>query len=204
VQPARRRASRALRAVHAFLALVIVLNVLGLVITALNWLGGGRTPVMFRVFPDDVYGSRPPVPQPSYRRFDVEEALVSVRHPSLPQRILEEVASGTVLLVVILVLAVLARRTVVAAMADDPFSPDMARRLTRLGMTVLIGGAAAELTRLLAGMALYRSAHGGGYALYAQTSLIGSWWLALGLAVLAFSAVVRHGCALRAELDQVI
>ncbi|MEV4707869.1 hypothetical protein [Actinoplanes sp. NPDC049316] len=29
-------------------------------------------------------------------------------------------------------------------------------------------------------------------------------WLPLGLAVLAFAAVVRHNCALRAELDEVI
>ncbi|MDT5038273.1 MAG: hypothetical protein QOE03_3458 [Micromonosporaceae bacterium] len=204
MQPTTRRVSGALRRVCSFLTLVIVLNVLGLVVAAFNWLGHGRTPVTFRVFNSDVYGPRPPAVQPAFRGFDVQEVLVVVRRPSPPQQILEEIGSGTVWLVITLVLAVLARRTVIAAMQSDPFTPAMASRLTRLGTAVLIGGFAAEVMRLAASVALYRSAHGSGYALYAQNSRVGFWWLPLGLAVLAFAAVVRHGCALRAELDQVI
>jgi Protein of unknown function (DUF2975) len=204
VQPVRRRVSAPLRRVHAFLNLVIFLNVLGLIVSALNWLGGGRTLVLFQVFDSDVYGPRPPATQSRYGHFDVSEVLLAVRNPSIPQRILEEIASGTVWLIMTLVLAVLGRRVVAAAMKSDPFTRSMASRLTRLGLIVLIGGFAAELVRFAAGVALYHSAHGGGYAIYAQTERFGFWWLPLGLAILAFAAVVRHGCALRDELDQVV
>jgi hypothetical protein len=35
-------------------------------------------------------------------------------------------------------------------------------------------------------------------------SAIGLWWLPMGLVILAFAQVIDHGCALRAELDEVI
>jgi hypothetical protein len=180
------------------------LNIVGLLVIVLNWFGHGRTPLAFRVFESDAYGAQPPPVQAALQRFEVEDVLVAVHDPSLPQRILELIGTGTLTFAVTLVLAVLAQRTVDAAIRSDPFTPDMAGRLTRLGRAVLIGGFGSEAIRLTAGIALYRSAHGTGYAINAQTGQLGAWWLLLGLAVLGFAAVVRHGCALRAELDEVI
>lgn len=204
MEPSPRRRSRGLRPIRGFLSLVIFLDILGLVISVLNWLGGGRRLVMFRIATYDMYGPQSPASKPAFGRFDVQEVLASVRDPSLPQRLLEEVAGGTVWAVITLVIAVLARRIVNAAMHSDPFTVAMAGRLQRLGLVVLIGGAAAELTNIAAGMALYHSADPHGSPFYALNVPLSFWWLPLGFALLAFSAVVRHGCTLRAELDQVI
>jgi hypothetical protein len=99
---------------------------------------------------------------------------------------------------------ILARRLVDNAIATDPFTVAMARGMRRLGPVVLIGGALAELTRSAATIALYRGAVSGGHPFTDTNWMIDFWWLLLGLTVLAFAQVVEHGCALRAELDEVI
>ena len=204
MQPSPPRRSRGLRPILGFLTVLTIVDALGLVSSVINWLGHGRTPVTFRIDIDRVYGPRFPAGNPAYSRFEVDDVLASVRDLSVPQRVLEEIASGTLWLVVTLVIALLAYRVVSAAMDSDPFTVEMADRLRRLAVVVLIGGGAAEAATVAAGMALYHSADPHGSALDAQTWPLGLSWLPLGFALLAFSAVVRHGCALRAELDQVI
>jgi hypothetical protein len=183
---------------------VIVVDVLGLVGSVINGVGGGRRPVTFRISAYDMYGPQNPTGKPAFGRFEVQDVMASVRDLSLPQRLLEEVASGTAWALITLVIAVLARRVVDAAIRSDPFTAEMADRLRRLAVVVLIGGAAAELTSIAAAAALYVSAHPHGAGFDPVSWPFGFWWMPLGFALLAFAAVVRHGCTLRAELDQVI
>jgi hypothetical protein len=60
------------------------------------------------------------------------------------------------------------------------------------------------MVRSTAAMLLYTTTvHDGGALVYVDWT-IDFWWLLLGLVILAFAQVVEHGCALRAELDDVI
>jgi hypothetical protein len=61
------------------------------------------------------------------------------------------------------------------ALRNDPFTLAMVRKLRKLGLLILLGGLVYEAAAFVAGRAL-----------------------------LAFAEVVRRGCYLRAELDQVI
>jgi hypothetical protein len=44
----------------------------------------------------------------------------------------------------------------------------------------------------------------GGHPFIDTSWMIDFWWLLLGLVILAFAQFIEHGCALRAELDEVI
>lgn len=207
-----RRRSRALDPIRGFLSLLIALDLIGLGASVFSWLTGGHTDVTFWLFSTDM--NVPPL-QPGnspFRRFDAEAVLATVNNPSLSERVLEDLAGGTVWMVTTLVIAVLGRRLVDAATRSDPFTVEIARRVRRLGVVVLVGGALAQSIIIAAGMAVYHSAHRGGspliadfYSVYDSPDMrFGFWWLPLGFALVAFAAVVRHGCTLRAELDEVI
>jgi hypothetical protein len=84
---------------------------------------------------------------------------------------------------------------------DLPGHPVVPAALRRLGVVVLAGGAAAEIVRVLSAVAL---PHLAGVDGTLPLSGFGLWWLPMGLVVLAFAQVIDHGCALRAELDQVV
>jgi hypothetical protein len=189
------------------LTLTIIANVLYLLFTPLQWNSAWRTPVEFWA-PSDALKN--PVPDPLQPAFTpkVEHAVddtvvVTVADPTFAQTALEDIALGTLGAIAWLVIAILARRIVTSALGADPFTVSTADQIRRLGIIILAAGGLAELIREAASYALYRS-------VFPSSSYLGTvtgasfWWLPLGLAVLAFAAVVRHGCALRAELDEVI
>jgi DUF2975 family protein len=90
----------------------------------------------------------------------------------------------------------------------DPFTLAMVRGLRRLGLMILALGvlseAAVGITQaVLLQLALPHDRRFGGA--FAHSNYRPSlWWLVAGLVVLAFSEVVKRGCDLRAELDEVI
>jgi hypothetical protein len=95
------------------------------------------------------------------------------------------------------------------ALRNDPFTLTMVRKLRKLGLVILVSGLVSEAVALAAGRALLNDALSNVPELRKYSSVDVSlypslWWLLPGLLMLAFAAVVRHGCSLRAELDEVI
>jgi hypothetical protein len=195
------------------MTLTILGNILFLLVTAIDWfldtatnISVERAPVEFWA-PSDALNNPVPDPlQPAFApKVDHIDDLVAVMvaDPTIAQTSLEVIALGLVGAVVWLVIAILARRIVTSALRADPFTVSTADQIRRLGIVILAGGSLAELIRLAASYALFRTVFPSS-SYDGDTIDISFWWLPLGLAVLAFAAVVRHGCALRAELDEVI
>ncbi len=198
------RRSGALRPLRALLTLTIIANILFLLVEPLLAWTSGRTPAEFWAPLDALKNPVPDPLQPAFTpKVDDLAVVVIVTDPTPAQTVLEIIAAGTVSAVAWLVIAILARRIVTSALGADPFTVSTADQIRRLGIIILAAGGLAELIREAASYALYRS-------VFPSSSYLGTvtgasfWWLPLGLAVLAFAAVVRHGCALRAELDEVI
>jgi hypothetical protein len=195
-----------LRTVRALLSLMLVLNVLTLISAALVKVNGSIV-ATFDVPVELVYGPQPYVLQQANRQLIPDTVSVYVQQPTLTQTVLGLLAHGLAYALVSLPMIILARRLVDQAIAGDPFTMPMVRGLRRLGVVVLIGGAASELVRSAALVALFTSAVPDGHPMTQTTTWatgFSFWWLVLGLAVLGFAQVVEHGCALRAELDGVI
>ncbi|MEU7909403.1 DUF2975 domain-containing protein [Actinoplanes sp. NPDC049118] len=198
------RRSGALRPLRVLLTFTIIGNILFLLVTATNWISGGRTPVQFWA-PFDALNNPVPDPlQPAFTPKVDDVVAVTVADPTPAQATLELIAGGTVGAVAWLVIAILARRIVTSALRADPFTVSTGDQIRRLGIVVLAGGGLAELIRAAVLYALYHSVFPSSSYTGPVTDDLSYWWLPLGLAVLAFAAVVRHGCALRAELDEVI
>ncbi|MEV8503536.1 DUF2975 domain-containing protein [Actinoplanes sp. NPDC051475] len=198
------RRSGALRPLRALLTFTVISNILFLLVTAINWITGGRTPVQFWAPFDALTNPVPDPLQPAITaKVDVDVA-VTVADPTTAQTALEVIAGGTVGAVALLVIAILARRIVTSALRTDPFTVSTADQIRRLGIVILAAGGLAEIIRGAAAYALYHSVFPSSSYMGPVTDDLSYWWLPLGLAVLAFAAVVRHGCALRAELDEVI
>jgi hypothetical protein len=107
--------------------------------------------------------------------------------------------------VLVLLEGLLARRLVDLAMGPEgPFTVAMADGLHRLGVIVLVGGFLAEVVQEAAKIALYATAVHDGHPFAHAGYLIDFWWLLTGFAIVGFAAVIRHGCALRDELAEVI
>ncbi|MFI1995473.1 DUF2975 domain-containing protein [Actinoplanes sp. NPDC020271] len=200
------RRSGALRPLRALLTLTVIGNVLFLLVTPAHWVRSWRAPLEFWAPLDAL---KDPAPDPLQPAFTTKvghadnHVLVTVLDPTPAQTTLEIIAMGAVSAVAWLVIAILARRIVTSALHTDPFTTTTADRLRGLGIVILAAGGLAGLIRLAASYALFHSVFPS--STY-QGDLIdlSLWWLPLGLAVLAFAAVVRHACALRAELDEVI
>ncbi len=199
------RRSGALRPLRALLTFTIIVNILFLLLEPLLAWTSGRTPAEFWA-PFDAL--KDPVPDPLQPAFtpkvDDLAVVVIVADPTPAQTMLEILAAGTVGAVAWLVIAIMARRIVTSALRADPFTVATADQIRRLGIVILAAGGLAELVDAAAEYALYRSVFPSSSYTGAGADPLSFWWLPLGLAVLAFAAVVRHGCALRAELDQVI
>lgn len=198
-----RRSAGRLRAIRALLTLMLVGDVLFLISAALTRVSG-QTVTDLDVPVGVVYGPQPYLLRQANLQLLPLTVHAYVHEPSLVQTLLGLFAHGLATGLAALPMIVLARRLVDRARATHPFTLDMVRGLRRLGLVVLIGGLLAELTRIAAAVAFYRSAVPGGDPYLGPDSLIGFWWLLLGLVILAFAQVVEHGCALRAELDDVI
>ncbi|MFI7599078.1 DUF2975 domain-containing protein [Actinoplanes sp. NPDC049681] len=202
--PPSPRPSRSLRPIRALLTLIIISDILGLLVAAANWIGGGRTPARFWAPFDALLNPVPDPLQPAFaHRVDVDVA-VTIADPTPAQTALENLAQGVLSTAVWLVIAVLARRIVASALRGDPFTVHTADRIRKLSITILVGGGLADAIRAGATYALYHSVFPSSPFMGPAQEMFDFWWLALGFAVLAFAAVVRHGCAMRAELDEVI
>ena len=205
-KPARSGVGR-LQAIRTLLALMFVVNVLVLVQAVLIKVTGGIV-AAFQVQVELVYGPQPFVLQQVNRQLTPTMVAVYLQNPSLPQTFLGLLAHGLAHALATLPMIVLARRLVDRAIAGDPFTMSMVRGLRRLGLVVLIGGLLAELVRVGATIALYSSAvpHGHPVAdtLFSADRIVDFWWLLFGLVILGFAQILEHGCALRAELDEVI
>ncbi|GAA2691539.1 hypothetical protein [Actinoplanes palleronii] len=204
--PSSRR-SGALRPLRALLTVTVVANVGFLVIAAIDWIMGTWNRSEFWA-PADALTT--PVIDPLLPAFTVQAdnvaVVVTVADQTPAQAVLDVIAGGTPGAIAWLVIAVLARRIVTAALGPgvDPFAAATAGRIRRLGIVILTAGGLAELISAAAEYTLYRSVFKDSSFTGAGAATFSLWWLPLGLAVLAFAAVVRHGSALRAELDEVI
>jgi len=134
---------------------------------------------------------------------------LSVRTFSLPF-VLYKLGHGFVYLAVTVPILIYARRIAEAARLADPFTREMVRRLRRLGVLILAGGALAELTSYLTSRAvldIYLDRY------HAEPSMrltalpdyqLSLWWVLPGLILLGVSEIVRRGVDLRDELNTVI
>ena len=194
---------RRLRGIHGLLSFMLVLNVLALINAALIRVSGQIVTTM-PVDPTVIYGPQPYVLQQANRQLSLLSIEAYVREPSLLQTVLGLLEHGLATWIVTIPMIIYARRLVDRAVATQPFTTEMARGLRRLGLLVLAGGLLAELVRSTSGYALYKTTVVDDMAPMYWQWHFDFWWLILGLVILAFAQVVEHGCALRAELDEVI
>ena len=192
----QKRRPRRLGKIRGLLSLMLTLDVLTVIGAALVRVTGGNV-TNFTVYPEAIYGAQ----QFNQHLWPVS-VEVYIDHPSLAQTILGLFAHQLAIAIATIPMLIYARRLVDRAIRNHPFTPEMARGLRRLGLLVLAGGLGAEFVRAAAMIALTHSATAGSYVHSEWT--INFWWLLLGLTILAFAQVVEHGCALRAELDEVI
>jgi hypothetical protein len=195
--------ARRLGAIRTLLSLMLVSNVLLLINAALVKVSG-QIVANFEVSVELVYGPQPFVLQQANRHLTPTTVNVYVQNPALVQTLLGLLVHGLAQGLATLPMIILARRLVDRVIADGPFTMSMVGGLRRLGLVVLVGGFLAELVRSAAVIALYASAVPGGHPFIDTNWMIDLWWLLLGLVILAFAQVIEHGCALRAELDEVI
>ncbi len=194
---------RRLGPIRTLLSLLLVLNVLA-VISALLVRVSGAVVATLDVDVSEVYGPQPFLLQRRNRHLVPWMVEVSVQDPTLLQTLLGLLSHGLAHTLAALPMIVYARRLVDRAAAGGPFTLDTARGLRRLGRVVLVGGALAEVVQIAATTALLHSVLPGPHGVADTSYRLSLWWLVLGLAVLAFAEVVEHGCALRAELDEVV
>jgi Protein of unknown function (DUF2975) len=138
---------------------------------------------------------------------NLSQMSVYADRPTVAQDLLYSLGNGLAVMLVLIPLLVSAIRLVEHASRYDPFTPQMVRRLRRLGVLVLVLGLLSSVAEYAAQKALLRISLPHDDTLHLNAT-IGHyptlWWLIPGLMLLAFSEIVRHGCDLRAELDEVI
>ncbi|MFI5838616.1 DUF2975 domain-containing protein [Catenuloplanes sp. NPDC051500] len=125
---------------------------------------------------------------------------VTVADPGWVERVLAGVQGAPAYLLGLMVIVVL-WRIVRVARRTDPFSPELPRRLRRLGLATIVLGLLAELVEVGIGMAASTAVYD---EFWATTFGSNFWWLLLGFGLLAVAEVLRRGGALRAELDEVV
>lgn len=126
---------------------------------------------------------------------------IMINDPTLGQSALRT-ASLVLALAVALVVAGHLTRTVQAAIAGDPFSHANLRQVRVIGLLLLFGGLAGTLSSMVTPWLIARISLGdaAGSPVITEPPT-----LALaGIVVLAVAEVMRHGAALRAELDEVV
>jgi hypothetical protein len=205
VHGSKQRRSTWLNVIGWVLAGILVFDVLSI---PLLYLGNGI--VMIGTVDVRAIFSGEPYANASQRLPDLSLGDVTV-YASAPNRtyeLLYSLGNGLPVRLVLIPLLFSAIRLIENARHNDPFTPQMVRRLRRLGLWVLALGLLSSIVEYVAQRVLLD------LALPPDDSLrFGAmishypmpwWWLIPGLVLLAFSEIVRHGCDLRAELDEVI
>jgi hypothetical protein len=136
------------------------------------------------------------------------QVTVSADRPTPAQDLLYSLGNGLAVMLVLIPLLIVAIRLTEHARLNDPLTPQMVRRLRRLGLWTLALGLLSTVVEYVAQTVLLNVVLPADPALRfgAQISHLPTpwWWLLSGLMLLGFSEIVRHGCDLRAELDEVI
>jgi hypothetical protein len=159
----------------------------------------------------DLWSNRVELPPRTHPEVSVDQVpiLLAVRPGSL-QFVLYKLGHGFIYLAVTVPILIYARRIANAARLVDPFTREMVRRLRRLGLLILAGGAFAELTSYLTSLAvldIYLDRY------HAEPLMrfnalpdyqLSLWWVLPGLILLGVSEIVRRGVDLRDELNTVI
>ncbi len=190
-----------LRTTRNLTAMMLGLNVLGLPVFLFGY--GGFTQIGSVLVGEDPFATQrgPQGLNPHTVTFSVD----GLHHPGLRDQFLYLMSHNLAMTLATIPMLFLAYRLVDAAIRNDPFTSLMARRIRRLGLVVLIGGASAEVVEYACGRILIE--------IYVPQNLIGAvetdtsvtlWWAILGPTLLAISEVVRRGVSMRDELDGVI
>jgi Protein of unknown function (DUF2975) len=191
--------------IRVLLVILLVLDCLSLPIGVLQLFNGGYPigTVMFGdLFPQGI---------PNFTHSDMSFGAVDVMwHPTgFFQILMFGLSHGLGSIVATLPMLGYAYHVTGDALRNDPFTLAMVRKLRTLGLLILVGGVVSEAAAFVAARALLDDALSNEPTLREGASLDPSqypsfWWLLPGLLVLAFAEVVRRGCYLRAELDEVI
>lgn len=202
--PTRRRWSW-LGVIRVVLSITILLDMVGLVVGVLQLFSGlypiGRVD-FYDLFPQGIPGF-------AYHGLTFGSVEFFWQPTGTVQHLMFALSNGLGLLVVTLPMLISGHQVATEAMRHDPFTLGMVRQLRKLGLLILIGGALYQAVAIAAGHALLFDALSATPALRSGASLdphqyLSFWWLLPGLLVLAFAGVIRRGCDLRAELDEVI
>ncbi|NLT55163.1 MAG: hypothetical protein GXX79_11535 [Actinomycetales bacterium] len=127
---------------------------------------------------------------------------VRVSDPTPAQQLLSILATLPTGVVVLAVLAVLARALGRSRRAE-PFQADLSKGLRRLGVLCLAGGSGAWLVEFFARFVLVDTVSSTGAAAEAELLALGFWALAW-LGCLALAAAVDRGRSMRTELEGLV
>ena len=151
----------------------------------------------------DVLPSALPVGQPS-TELRIQAVSVSIQDPTGYQTLLDLLTGPLPLAVGTLPIIWYALRLIDRITTTQPFTAATATALRRLGVVVLIAGAATEIVRNVAGYLLAATVVPAGARTVLVDYTTSVWWVMLGLLLLAFARIIGYGRSLRAELDEVI
>jgi hypothetical protein len=127
--------------------------------------------------------------------------------PTYVEQLLFHIEGFLAYVVISVPVIVYALRTVNGAIDGDPFTARMVRRVRVLGLMVLVGGLLSEVVSYAAGVVLIDIALPKDELLRFDARpdwQLDLWWVLPAFILLAFSAILRRGVELRAELDAVI
>jgi hypothetical protein len=191
--------------IRALLVILFILDLLSLPIYVLQLFNGAYPIGMVMLYNVVIQGV------PSLAHPDLTFAGVELMwHPTGAFQVLMFALShGIGFIVATLPMLGYAHHVAGEALRSNPFTLVMVRKLRKLGLLILVGGLVSETAAFVAGRALLDAALANQPALRAGANLDPSqypsvWWLVPGLLVLAFAEMVRRGCYLQAELDEVI
>lgn len=134
----------------------------------------------------------------------IQAISVSIQDPGVYQTVLDLLAGPVPLDLATLPMIWYALRLLDRITATQPFTEATATALRRLGLVVLIVGAASEIVRNVAVYLLEATVVPAGARMFVFDYTLSVWWLMLGLVLFAFAQIIRYGRSLRAELDEVI
>jgi hypothetical protein len=138
----------------------------------------------------------------------LDQVTVYANRPSRTEELLYSLGNGLAVALVLIPLLIAAMRLTKHARLNDPFTPRMVGRLRRLGLWVLALGLLSTVVEYAAQTILLNIVLPPDPTLRTWATISHHptpwWWLLSGLMLLGFSEIVRHGCDLRAELDEVI
>lgn len=144
-----------------------------------------------------------PVGQPS-TELRIQAVSVSIQDPTGYQPVLVLLTGPLPLAVGTLPIIWYALRLIDRITTTQPFTAATATALRRLGVVVLIAGAAAEIVRNVAGYLLAATVVPAGARTVLVDYTTSVWWVMLGQLLLALARIIGYGRSLRAELDEVI